>query len=75
MKKMDEMEMRVAYRATKYSRVFMVLALIGYCVFQYFFREQIPTIPLLIIFTQGLLSFFLRYVFMHRMTSSNTHEE
>lgn len=74
-KMVDEMELSLAYRATKYSHAFTVLALIGYCMYRIIALKQFPTIPLLIVFTQGLLSFLLRQIFMHKLTSANNHEE
>ena len=72
--KADELEMSVTYRAMRVSYVFMVLAIIGYCIYHCIRFNESPHFHILILCIQGILFFVVRLFLLRKMTMAEKEE-
>ncbi|MDR0918548.1 MAG: hypothetical protein LBM93_04785 [Oscillospiraceae bacterium] len=74
MKKMDEMELHIRDKGIKWSWFFTILALFGWGIYDYIKLQSLP-IPLILLFIQFLVYFFITNIAKYKVGDKKGKEE
>jgi hypothetical protein len=75
MKKADEMEMAINYRAARCGFFFLEIALLVYAYITFATTGQLPSVPLIMCSAGGAVFWFMKIYATHVMTKDNTEDE
>ena len=75
MKKADEMEMAINYRAARCGYVFLDVSLLVYCFIIFATTRDLPTVPFIMACASNAVFFFMKIYATHKMTKDNIDDE
>lgn len=75
MKKADEMEMSINYRAMRCGFVFVETAIMVYCIIMFVTTGELPLIPFIFDCAGSAVFLWMKVYFTHQMTKDNDDDE
>ena len=75
MKKADEMEMAINFRAMRWGYAFIEIAIMVYCIIMFVITGELPLIPFIIDCIGSAIFFWMKLYLTHQMTKDNDGDE
>lgn len=75
MRKADEMEMAINYRAMRCSFIFLDVSLMVYCLITLATTGELPIIPFIFDCVGGAIFFWMKIYLTRQMTKDNDNDE
>lgn len=72
--KADEMEMAINFKAMRLSWVFVLMALLAWCIIEFVIYDETPFIPFVIICIQNIIFFSAKLIITNKLAGKGSDE-